>query len=122
MEGGTLPLELPLRGTIERVNPRLAERPHLVSHSPTDEGWLFDVKLDDPVEFDLLLSEHEVLEYYGNDGETFRRLACAALEDQGPHAGSKLQDGGRLMDDLARLVGPLKYLNIVKKRFMGYGS
>lgn len=120
MEGGTLPLRLPVRGNVLRANPDLADRPHLVSLSPTGDGWLFEMELDDREELSPLAHEHEIRPCYETDEESFRRIAGAGLGLQNPLSGMTLQDGGRPFDDLASMIGHVRYITIVKKVFLGH--
>lgn len=46
----------PVSGTIIEVNGALEATPELVNESPYKEGWLFRVRMDDPTEYDSLLS------------------------------------------------------------------
>ena len=46
----------PVSGTIIEVNGALETTPELVNESPYKEGWLFRVRMDDPTEYDSLLS------------------------------------------------------------------
>ena len=46
----------PLSGTVIRVNDKLAKNPELINKSPYEEGWLFELEVNDPKEFDSLLT------------------------------------------------------------------
>ena len=41
-------LILPLSGEVTAINEALEENPRLVNSSPYDEGWMIEVKMDDP--------------------------------------------------------------------------
>jgi glycine cleavage system H protein len=45
----------PLDGEIVAVNNAVAESPELINSDPYGEGWLIDIKLDDPSSIDSLL-------------------------------------------------------------------
>jgi len=47
----------PVTGTIEAVNSDLAERPEIINVDPNDEGWIFELKLDNLEELDELMSK-----------------------------------------------------------------
>ena len=49
-------LYLPLAGTIEEVNPALANEPDLVNSDPYGKGWMVKMKLDNVADFNGLLS------------------------------------------------------------------
>lgn len=46
----------PVSGTITAVNTDLESSPELVNSDPYSDGWLFQIKVDDPAEVDGLLS------------------------------------------------------------------
>jgi glycine cleavage system H protein len=45
----------PLDGEIVAVNNAVAESPELINSDPYGEGWLIDIRLDDPSSIDSLL-------------------------------------------------------------------
>jgi glycine cleavage system H protein len=47
----------PVRGEIVAVNDRLAAEPGLVNAEPTENGWLFKIKVASAAEFSALLDE-----------------------------------------------------------------
>ena len=49
-------LYLPLAGTIEEVNPALANEPDLVNSDPYGKGWMVKMKLNNVADFNGLLS------------------------------------------------------------------
>ena len=49
-------LYLPLAGTIEEVNPALANEPDLVNSDPYGKGWMIKMKLNNVADFNGLLS------------------------------------------------------------------
>lgn len=49
-------LFLPISGTIDTVNPLLANQPELVNTDPYGEGWMIKMTASDISEFDGLLS------------------------------------------------------------------
>ena len=118
LEGGTLPVKLPFGGTIEAANLQLGDRPHLVNGAAPDEGWFFDFTPDDrnAVKKSLLSADDAEAKYIA-DLDMFRRLAMECLHPEGARVGHTLQDGGRLVDDLSTMIGPVKYLEILRRVF-----
>jgi glycine cleavage system H protein len=55
-------LFMPLGGEIRAINKNLEESPELVNTSPYEEGWMIDVKPDDPGELDALMASDAYLE------------------------------------------------------------
>ncbi len=49
----------PVSGEVVGVNEKLGDEPELVNSSPYDEGWLFEIKMDDGGELEKLLSPQE---------------------------------------------------------------
>lgn len=120
LEGGTLPLKLPVGGTVTAVNPHLAEQPHRVNRPDSGEGWLFEFTPGDRAAFRrAFLKAGDADARYVADLDTFRRLAMECLHPEGSRAGHTLPDGGRFVDDLSTMIGPVKYLEIVRRVFRG---
>ncbi|MEM6646408.1 MAG: glycine cleavage system protein GcvH [Bacteroidota bacterium] len=49
-------LYMPLSGTITEINEELDGAPELVNEDPYGEGWMVRIKVDDPDEFNELLT------------------------------------------------------------------
>jgi glycine cleavage system H protein len=49
-------LFLPLTGTITEVNPSLANQPELVNSDPYGEGWMIKMTVDNPTDFEHLMT------------------------------------------------------------------
>ncbi len=47
----------PVSGTITAVNTKLEDSPEMVNESPYTDGWMIEVKLDDPSLSDLMTAE-----------------------------------------------------------------
>jgi glycine cleavage system H protein len=119
-EGGTLPIRIPFPGRVEGVNPELAERPHLAAESPSGRGWLFDITPSDSAgALRGLLSPEEADECNFRDGQNFHRLIGECIRPPGGTVGATMQDGGHPITDLPTIIGPVKYLEIVRRAFWG---
>ena len=46
----------PVSGEVTAINERLENEPELINQSPYDDGWLFEMKIEDEGELDSLLS------------------------------------------------------------------
>jgi glycine cleavage system H protein len=53
----------PLSGTIVAANDQLSSTPELVNKSPTQDGWLFRMKIDDPAELTGMMDQAQYDEY-----------------------------------------------------------
>lgn len=52
-------VEAPVAGTVEEVNESLEGEPEKINESPTDEGWLVKLDMEDEDQFSSLLDESE---------------------------------------------------------------
>jgi len=55
-------LYMPVGGEILAVNPELEDSPEIVNRSPYGDGWMIEVKPDDPGEMDSLKNRDAYLE------------------------------------------------------------
>ncbi len=53
----------PLSGEILTVNEQLADEAELVNTSPTEDGWFFNMSIDDKSELDSLMDERAYEEF-----------------------------------------------------------
>jgi glycine cleavage system H protein len=60
---------MPITGTIEKINEKLADSPELVNNDPYGEGWMLVIKMEKTPELDALMSaaEYEDLINEGKD-------------------------------------------------------
>lgn len=49
-------LFLPLSGTINEVNPDLANQPELINSDPYEKGWMIKMTVDNVTDFDSLMT------------------------------------------------------------------
>jgi len=54
-------LYLPVSGEIVAINDALEDAPELINDTPFSEGWMIEVKLDDPSEPDALMDKDAYL-------------------------------------------------------------
>lgn len=53
----------PLSGTIVEVNEALKAQPSLINSSPTKEGWIFKLQVQNPVEYATLMDSDEYVQF-----------------------------------------------------------
>jgi glycine cleavage system H protein len=112
-DGGTFPLPAPVGGRLLGVNPALAERPHLAAALPLDEGWLYEIELDEPDPDGVeLMDAPAATAAYAEDARRFRVELRRALQT-GAGSAPVLADGGALLGDLSRMLGPEKYFALL---------
>ncbi len=49
----------PVTGEVVRVNEEVLDAPELINQDPTGDGWLLEVKLEDPSELESLMDDSE---------------------------------------------------------------
>ena len=54
---------VPITGEVIEINEELEEYPELINDSPTDDGWICQMTLFDPAEFNDLMDEDEYDNY-----------------------------------------------------------
>ncbi|GAA3373440.1 glycine cleavage system protein GcvH [Streptomyces sannanensis] len=54
---------MPVTGTVTAVNEGLDESPESVNGDPYDDGWLIEIRADDPAQINSLLSAGQYEEY-----------------------------------------------------------
>ncbi len=57
----------PVTGTIVQVNESIAEAPEELADDPYEEGWLIKVEVEDPSEFEDLMTAEEYIEYLNEE-------------------------------------------------------
>ncbi len=113
-EDGTLAVQSPVNGIIRSVNPRLMESSALVHLDPYDSGWLNEIRSEEGVPKDSLNSS--AIESLSN--EQLRRLKQEMLEEfdnRLPAPGVTLLDGGVRPKNLRDVLGPVKYISVLKR-------
>ncbi len=50
-------LYMPIGGEIVAINPSLEDAPEMVNNAPYSDGWMIEVKPDDPAELDSLMTK-----------------------------------------------------------------
>jgi len=115
LDGGTLPVVAPVSGEVIATNPQLAENPHAVCLSPLGQGWLFELSVEaGAMEHSDLFPASEVARVYSDDERRFQALISAELVRAGTAAGPTLADGGRALDSISEMLGPVKYFKLVR--------
>ena len=55
-------LYMPIGGEIVAVNPSLEDAPEMVNNTPYSDGWMIEVKPDDPAELESLMTKEAYVE------------------------------------------------------------
>jgi glycine cleavage system H protein len=117
VSSGVLPLAAPIDGTLRRMNPRLAESPHLLATDPLGDGWLYEVDVEKgSSEKAELMEAAAAARSYDLDVRSFRAELRHALRSAGG-ARPTLQDGGVPLQDVSEMLGAARYLELVSRAF-----
>lgn len=57
----------PVTGRIIQVNESIAEAPEELADDPYEEGWLIKIEVEDPSEFEDLMTAEEYIEYISQE-------------------------------------------------------
>ena len=57
----------PVSGEVTEINEELADNLSVINEEPYDGGWIFRIKLDDPLELDDLMGPAEYREFLGKE-------------------------------------------------------
>lgn len=116
MDGGTLAVDSPATGIASASNDRLAANPHLLNHEPSDHGWLFEMDWTAAsTEKPLFLSPSAAAPLFERDARAFQGLLSRALPGKGSEVGATLADGGEPLRNLAAVIGPSRYFELLRR-------
>lgn len=113
LEAGWLSVRSPLDGYLVRGNPVLDDAPASLVSEPYGAGWLAEVALDgEPPD---LVDVDRAWERARLDLRHFRRRAALEMLAGEAELGPTLPDGGELVSDLPGLLGPQRYLELLRE-------
>jgi glycine cleavage system H protein len=120
MDGGTVPLEAPIDGVVRTVNYGLTSQPHLLRTQPFEEGWFFELEADeeDTVATDLMSAE-EARPRFRSDLTRFLAALTGAVRGKRPSIGPTLNDGGERLESFVDILGPTRYLALIRQHLGG---
>jgi len=115
LDGGTLPMVSPLTGHVVATNSLLAEKPYAVSVSPLDDGWLFELDVNDAdVQHADVLPTADVARIYANDERHLEQLLSAEMAKEDPANPFRHLDHGQAIRYLSENMGPAEYLKLLR--------
>jgi glycine cleavage system H lipoate-binding protein len=111
--GGAVSIASPLACRSPRLNPALLETPALAALDPYGSGWIVeaDVPAGEPLG---LLEAAPARRGTGLDLRHLRRRIALELLSA-PEVGTTLADGGTPLTDLRRMIGPQRFLALVRE-------
>jgi len=117
LDGGTLGVTSPLAGRLTAWNPLWedGDGDAPAGLDPYGDGWLADLALAEPAALEALPSAEEARETALLDLRRLRRRAALhLLAADAADAGPTLPDGGRVLTDLRAILGPRRYLELLR--------
>lgn len=113
VEGGELPLGLPVSGRIAGWNLALADHPELATAEPYGRGWIAEIEAARPEELDGLLGAAAAREEAVHDARLFRRNIAFHLLSSEAEAESSLEHPS--VEAAQRLVGPGPFMKLARR-------
>ena len=113
-----IPVFTPCAGRVASVNDRLQNAVHQLSHSPLEEGWLFEYHTRSVTQPDEPLMEAaEAHRRYEQDEIEFRAALQELIGPAGRAVGATLADGGELSKQIFSAVEPTQYYQLLRLHF-----
>ena len=113
---GVLLIGSPVRGiVVVEGNRRLQDEPDLLVTAPYSDGWIVDLRAEDPTELDRLMTAKAAQEKSRLDLRRFRRRVALQLLAGSGGLGPCLNDGGELVADLRQMLGGPTYLDLLRE-------
>jgi glycine cleavage system H protein len=114
MEGGTFHITAPVSGTVSAVNAAVASDPALLGNAAMTLGWLYEVRTrTDHATEQGLLAKSAADQQFQADQDRFTAMVRDALGREKHKVGLTLADGGLLHKDVASMLGPKRYFELV---------
>jgi len=106
-------LAAPISGTVLRNNVRIQDHPDVLCSDPLEDGWLFELQLEVPLEDqNALLAGDAMRELVARQLGTIALTVSQRSRDG--RVGPTLQDGGEPAADLRRLLGTKRFRRLVR--------
>ena len=111
---GVLFVNAPIGAAMVAKNVRLQRDPNQLVKAPYGDGWIADLRVQDPSQLRSLSSAHDARDQTKMDLRRFRRRVALQLLADTQGIGPCLPDGGELADLRQILAGPA-YLNLIRE-------
>jgi glycine cleavage system H protein len=109
---GSIPLAAPAAGVLLRLNDAARRSPRLVAEDPYGAGWIYELREDGGRA--ELCGATDALERARLDLRHFGRRAALGLLAGIDAIGATMADGGEGLTDLRHMLGPRRYLALVR--------
>ena len=110
---GAVTIRSPFDAVLVQVNPQLTDDPSLACTDPYERGWLAELRprrSDGP----SLDDASEARRRSGHDLRRLRRQIALAMLVDDSGVGTTLPDGGELVTNLRELLGPRRWLELLR--------
>ncbi len=116
LEDGTVLVRSPLGGKISKSNFQLRESPSLLNSDPYESGWICEVSEVDRKSIESsFFDDSSARAYYDNQFSELGNSIVSDLEHKSDHVGMTMMDGGTKLKDLNDILGPQRYVSILKR-------
>ena len=115
LEDGTIMVRSPLNGKVSMSNLHLKESPSLIVSDPYESGWICEIAgVEDKAVGSNSFDEAAGKKFYDNQFAELEKTIVSELERKPELVGATMMDGGTRPKTLKDLLGPQKYLSILK--------
>lgn len=112
---GTITINSPLQGEIDRINSRLIESAHLVRTSPYIDGWLISIFTNESAfSKEKFLKADQAKALFIKQISFIQKEILSELNKTSPKIGQTMLDGGMRAKRLEDIIGITKYFSVLK--------
>ncbi len=114
---GSLTLESPLAGLVVDVNQRLVQDLEHQRREQSGQVWLLTLEVLDVTAVQSgWIAGPQAVQYLKAQQELVLQQLTEFIHSPHPELGQTLNDGGEMVDDIAAVVGPIRYLNWIQAK------
>jgi glycine cleavage system H protein len=116
LEDGTVVVRSPIAGKVLKSNFQLRESPSLLNSDPYGSGWICEVsEVEGRNVESCSLDDSAARTFYDNQFLELENTIVSDLEHRSDYVGMTMMDGGTKLKSLNDILGPKKYVSILKK-------
>jgi glycine cleavage system H protein len=116
----TLPIYAPMDGVVVAVHEQVASRWLLLKQDPYTPGWLYELAMpSQKLGADPIRDRSEAAHDYDKDETKLQALITEAIQTGSGLLGNMAQDGGERISDLSLMLGPSRYISLLRKVYAG---
>lgn len=116
LEDGTVVVRSPIGGKVTKSNFQLRESPSLLNSDPYESGWMCEVSEVERKDVESRFFDSSAAKnFYDNQFLELEETVVSDLEHKSDHVGMTMMDGGTKLKSLNDVLGPKKYVSILKR-------